>query len=414
MRMAGRGGHRDVASVDSARSRVADGFGTLRLVIACGVIGLHAIPITGQYDGWGWGGSWYHFGTLTVAAFMAMSGFFVMKTWERDPHVGRFWVRRGLRIMPGLVVVLALSALVLGPLVTTLTPREYFADPDTWSYLVRNTLLFPQQYELPGVFANNAYPAAVNGSLWCLPVEVLGYAMVTLFGLLGIARRRALIFVVPLVFGTLLVLNVNDVVRLPQTTLLLLTNPLLQYLAIYAMGIAAWLYRDRIPLSWWGVLACVAVEIASYQTPIGDITRAVTMPYALLTVGTKLPRCLCLPQWLTVASFGVFIYGFPVEQTLAYLGADHTWQVIVFGVPTSIVLGLLSWHLVEKHGLRLRSALTGRGGDRDRRPVTVAVPPNLGLATDPPTIVFALDPPTVELPALRSAARPMTERRPVG
>lgn len=230
--MAERGGQPHVVSGGSDKRSLADGFGTLRLVIACGVIGLHAMPITGRYDGWGWGGSWYHFGTLTVAAFMAMSGFFVMKTWERDPHLARFWVRRALRIMPGLVVVLALSALVLGPLVTTLTPAEYFAAPDTWSYLVRNTLLFPQQYELPGVFADNAYPAAVNGSLWCLPVEVLGYAMVTVFGLLGISRRRALIFVVPLVFGTMLVLNVNDVVNLPQTMLMLLANPLPQYLAI--------------------------------------------------------------------------------------------------------------------------------------------------------------------------------------
>ena len=383
--------------VDPAR-RTADGFGTLRLVIACGVIGFHAMPITGDYDGWGWGQHWYHYGTLTVAAFMAMSGFFVMKTWERDPNLVRFWVRRALRIMPGLVAVLVLCALVLGPLVTTLSPGAYFTDPGTWTFLTHNTLLFPQQYVLPGVFADNPYPAAVNGSLWCLPVEVLGYAMVTLVGLLGINRRRYLIFLVAVPFGTLLVLHVNGLVDLPVTMLMLLTNPLLQYLAIYAMGIAAWLYRDRIPLSWWGVAACVVIEVLVYPGPIADITRAVTVPYAVLTIGTKLPRRLCLPNWLTVASFGVFLYGFPVEQTLAYLGVGNPWQVIGLGVPIALVLGLGSWHLVEKHGLRLRTALTERRSGSEPRTERIPVVPGY-------------DPPTVELPVTAPGA---PARPPVG
>lgn len=364
-----------------------DGFATVRLVVACGVIAFHAMPLTGDYDGWGWGQHWYHYGTLTVAAFMAMSGFFVMKTWERDPNLVRFWVRRALRIMPGLVVVVLLAALVLGPLVTTLATGEYFGQSRTWSFLWHNALLFPQQYDLPGVFAHNPYPTAVNGSLWCLPLEVLGYALVTLVGMLGISRRRPLIFLVAVPFGALLVLHVNKLVELPGTMLLLPTNPLLQYLAIYAMGIAAWLYRDRIPLSWWGVVACVAIEFFVYPSPIADITRAVTVPYAVLTVGTKLPSWLCLPNWLTVASFGVFLYGFPVEQTLVWLGAEHPWQVIGVGVPIAVLLGLGSWHLVEKHALRLRTTLTER---RAPEPPTELIP-----------AVPAADPPTVEFPAIR-------------
>jgi peptidoglycan/LPS O-acetylase OafA/YrhL len=398
--MAGRGGP---AAVGPAR-RAKDGFGTLRLVIACGVIGFHAMPITGDYDGWGWGQHWYHYGTLTVAAFMAMSGFFVMKTWERDPNLVRYWTRRLLRIMPGYVVVVLLAAFLLGPLVTTRDAGGYFGDARTWSFLWHNVLLFPQQYDLPGVFEHNAYPAAVNGSLWCLPVEVLGYALVTVVGLLGISRRRYLIFAVAVPFGALLVLNVNDVIQLPDTTLLLLTDPLLQYLAIYAMGIAAWLYREKIPLSWWGVAAGVAIEFLVYPSAVADITRAVTVPYAVLTIGTKLPTWLCLPNWLTVASFGVFLYGFPVEQTLAWLGADQPWQVIGAGVPIALLLGLASWHLVEKHGLHLRSELT------DRRPPGPTAPEP---RTERIPVVRMADAPTVELPVLRPVASQLNGRRPL-
>jgi peptidoglycan/LPS O-acetylase OafA/YrhL len=395
--MADRGGQYQVGP---ARRTVSDGFGTLRLVIACGVIGFHAMPITGDYDGWGWGQHWYHYGTLTVAAFMAMSGYFVMKTWERDPQLLRYWTRRALRIMPGLVGVVLVTAFVLGPLVTERGLRDYLTDSRTWSFLWHNVLLFPQQYDLPGVFTDNPYPVAVNGSLWCLPVEVLGYALVTAVGLLGINRRRYLIFLVALPPAVLLVLHVNGLVALPDTMLLLLTNPLLQYLAIYAMGIATWLYRDKIPLSWWGVAAGVLIEFFVYPSPIADITRAITVPYAVLTIGTKLPRRLCLPGWLTVASFGVFLYGFPVEQTLAWLGADTPWQVIGAGVPIALLLGLLSWHAVEKHGLKLRTVLTerrpARTPDRGGEPLTERVAPVREIA--------GADAPTVELPALRQVA----------
>ncbi len=137
---------------------------------------------------------------------------------------------------------------------------------------------------------------------------------------------------------------------------------------------------------------------------MADITRAVTVPYAVLTIGTKLPTWLCLPNWLTVASFGVFLYGFPVEQTLAWLGADQPWQVIGAGVPITLLLGLASWHLVEKHGLHLRSELT------DRRPPERTVPEP---RTERIPIVRMADAPTVELPVLRPVGSQPNGRRPL-
>ncbi len=127
---------------------------------------------------------------------MGLSGYFIMRSWHRDPNLWRFWVRRLLRIMPGLLVVLALSALILGTLTTTLGKRAYLAHPATWDYISDNLLLFPQQYVLPGVFTANPYPSAVNGSLWSLPVELLGYTLIALLGLLITFSRFRFVMVV--------------------------------------------------------------------------------------------------------------------------------------------------------------------------------------------------------------------------
>lgn len=53
-------------------------------------------------------------------------------------------------------------------------------------------------------------------------------------------------------------------------------------------------------------------------------------------------------------SYGVYLWGFPVQQTLQYLWPD---QGLRFNQSVSLllalVLGYASWHLVEKHGIAL-------------------------------------------------------------
>jgi peptidoglycan/LPS O-acetylase OafA/YrhL len=53
-----------------------------------------------------------------VLIFFAVSGFLVARSWVGDPRLLPFALKRALRLMPGLAVVLLLTALVLGPLVT--------------------------------------------------------------------------------------------------------------------------------------------------------------------------------------------------------------------------------------------------------------------------------------------------------
>ena len=95
-----------------------------------------------------------------------------------------------MRVYPGLLVVLLLTVLVLGPAFTTLSLGAYFSDRGTLLYLPRNLTLKWLQYDLPGVFLNNPYPAAVNGSLWTLFYEAfVCYGMVAVVGVLGLMRR---------------------------------------------------------------------------------------------------------------------------------------------------------------------------------------------------------------------------------
>lgn len=378
------------------RAKATDGFGTVRLVAAFIIIIDHAAPLTGS------GGSilpsrlGVDLGAVTVAAFMAMSGYLVIQSWDRDPSVWRFAVRRGLRIIPGLIVVLVLTVLVFGPVFTTVPLSDYFHARTTWSYLWHNLELFPQQYALPGVLTDNPYPNAVNGSLWSLPVEVLGYTMVALLGLVGVVKkRRYVVVVVVLAVGAVFQRILTNQLDLPKTLLLVPTVPLVQYLAIYGVGVAMYTYRDRVTFSWAGVAVAAGVEVVMYASAMTEVTRLVTVPYIVLAVAKLMPRRLWVPPSVNMASYGVYLYGFPTEQVVIHFGVRSPALVGLISVPIAFVLGMLSWHLVEERCMRLRSKIFRRS--RAKR-AAAATPPPVPVPDGPD------DTPTVVIPAVEASA----------
>ena len=159
-------------------------FDSVRLIAAAAVIYGHAHPLTQTPDRVFWGNSVESF---AVKVFFVISGFLITASWLSDPSPFRYFAKRALRIFPALAVVVAVSALVLGPLVTTLPLSSYFASPQVPAYF-SNIALRPVYY-LPGVFDRLPYPGAVNGSLWSLPAEFAMYLLLPLLCVLGAKLR---------------------------------------------------------------------------------------------------------------------------------------------------------------------------------------------------------------------------------
>jgi peptidoglycan/LPS O-acetylase OafA/YrhL len=159
-------------SRDITRHR-ATNFDFLRLLAATFVVYGHSYPLTGRVSPSFCGNG---FGSLGVKIFFSISGYMIASSWLHDPHFGRFWLRRALRILPALTVVVLLSVVVLGPLLTNLPLSIYLYSPQTFYYFYNLVLYI--NYDLPGVFDQNIFPHAVNGNLWSLPAEVFMYATV--------------------------------------------------------------------------------------------------------------------------------------------------------------------------------------------------------------------------------------------
>ena len=167
-------------------------FDVLRLAAAMAVLLSHCYPLTGREEpvarvvG-------ETLGDLGVSVFFAISGFLVARSGAHSPGLRPFAAKRALRLLPALIVCVWLLALVLGPLLTTLSPGDYLTTPQTLIYPLRSSVLITFAGRLPGVFEHNPFIGAVDGSLWTLPLEACCYVMVAVLGVLALLHRRALL-----------------------------------------------------------------------------------------------------------------------------------------------------------------------------------------------------------------------------
>lgn len=189
----------------------------------------------------------YSFGNFAVAIFFIFSGYLVCASWERSNSLYSYMKNRFYRIIPELAGVIAVSAIVVGPLFTTVSIQEYFTSETTWLYF-KNLFLYPLYWNLPGVFESNLYSSSINGSLWTIPYQVLLYALLGILGVLGILKHRKISIFVFVLF--VLGHFYQGAFWGGRTHFMLMPLSDLMYLGMYFMaGVLAWQYREYITLN---------------------------------------------------------------------------------------------------------------------------------------------------------------------
>jgi peptidoglycan/LPS O-acetylase OafA/YrhL len=331
-------------------------FDAVRIMAALVVIFGHAHPLSAQPDPVLLGNSVQ---SVAVKIFFVVSGFLVAKSWWSDPHVGRFLVRRGLRLFPALAVLLLLTIAVLGPLFTTLPLGQYASDPSTLRYFIYNIVLYPV-YALPGVFLDNTYPGAVNGSLWSLPVEVSMYMLLpVLAGIAALARSRA-VFVALAAIG--IVLSLRYLLSTPPDSQIVWWGTGSRSVAdvgpyFYLGAIIAATRLERM-LNPGAALLMVAIA-ALFQLPqywMQQIVLMVVLPYAVLSFATIASPGISKVGRFGDPSYGIYLYGFPVQQALFAIGGPDMGPLenTAYAIPAVVLLAYLSWHSVEKRALSFK------------------------------------------------------------
>ena len=280
---------------------------------------------------------------LGVIVFFIVSGYLVTGSWLSAPSLRVFAEKRARRLYPGLGLTTLIAALILGPLVTSAS--GYFLKPAMWAYVVRNLLIFPYDYRLPGVFAHNPHHE-VNGVLWTLGLEVLAYIVLALVArYLSVQNLRYVVGLAALCYVGSWPILVEHVAggRFDSAAIHG------QLLACFFTGAAIRIARRPITVP-VALLACAALVALHFSGSWATIIAFPALAVVIIFAGTRQLAWTSVITRLGDPSYGMYIYTFMVQQLLirAGYGAWPNWRFVVVSEVAGLAAGYLSWHLLEK------------------------------------------------------------------
>ncbi|MEG1887365.1 MAG: acyltransferase [Oscillospiraceae bacterium] len=289
--------------------------------------------------------------TIGVKIFFLISGYLITKSYMNDSNIVRYLTRRVFRIFPALIAIIVFSTFIVGPIFTTLSLNEYFHSPLIFDYL--KNIFLKISYSLPGVFQNNIYPNAVNGSLWTLPVEFAMYlllpAIVVVFKKLKILKQGILAVAV--------VALISDIIKIkyfPAAALVIYNTNLYDWLTLVPFFFIGALFtfpeiRKLLNLQWATGIAAVALLIGANQVK-SEIIVALVLPYFIFSFALA-PNPI-FANWFSKNdySYGMYLYGFLIQQLYSqFLGKHFSVNIAtIICVLATFAAAFVSWHLIEK------------------------------------------------------------------
>jgi len=363
------------------------------LVFAALVLFNHALPI--GYGSSPVGVSSTHgqttLGQVAVRGFFVISGFLIAASALKFPAPRYLW-HRFLRVFPGLWVSLVVTALVIAPIAQlyergTLT-GFFFHPHGPFHYLLANLTGGIQQWDISGLLSSTPFGkanpwggSAFSGSLWFLVYALICYGLLALLAATGVLKRAR--WVVVLLTLAVFSVTVVDYLRTPgwfggaanhgfawlPFLGLVRTGDLLSLGLVFLLGVLARLYQDRLPMRGEIAGAATVVLLASLIFGGFHVVGVPALAYIVLWATVALPKWSHQIGRRRDYSYGIYLYGFAVQQMLALFGVSRLGLIpyVALTAVITVVLADLSWHFVEKRAMSFKDAFRS---SRATRPAT--------------------------------------------
>src|SRR5207248_6833467 len=130
----------------------------------------------------------------------------------------------------------------------------------------------------------------------------------------------------------------------------------------FLVGVTIFCFRRSIRVKPMLFALALAATIAllivppGQSVPYGDYLIAWPASYVTVYLGLLNParnKILLSGDY----SYGIFLYGFPIQQAVAAVAPHSPIAIILVALPLTVALAAGSWWLVENQALRLRSWL---------------------------------------------------------
>ncbi|KXO85690.1 hypothetical protein AYK86_16360 [Acinetobacter venetianus] len=297
-----------------------------------------------------------------VPIFFTVSGFLIFWSFDRKPKLKQYIKNRILRLYPALYVCLAVTILLL----ILSSSYELLNQLSFYVWLITQATFF--QFYTPDIlrFWGVGTP---NGSLWTIAVEVQFYVIVPIIYFLIKKFNGAIILTT--LFLISVILNFALTTLEPSIIKQLIFISIAPYLFNFIIGSTIYLYWNKLKFLFegkflfWFIAYLIyfnlfgnylGYEIKNYQinnifqliTPILLSLTTISFAFSFNNLSNKILNHNDI-------SYGVYIYHMLVINTLVYLGYtnDNLYFFAVFFI--TLLLGYLSWILIEKNALKLKN-----------------------------------------------------------
>jgi peptidoglycan/LPS O-acetylase OafA/YrhL len=332
----------------------------------------------------------YSLGSVAVAMFFVLSGFLITRSAQNTASIGRFLWHRFLRIVPGYWTCLLVTVLLFAPFLFWIDHNNIkvifqVGDYSPWTYLTRNLSLLHvddfsiegilnlRQLSIAGVLNHNPHPGIINGSLWTLPYELICYLAIGIFAVFGIIRRApgALAGIFLIFWGLEALLCISPQLFwdcFPYARM----SELVTLSLYFAAGSVAFLYRRKIPFTRRLFITAILLLGAGIFSGLFGVIAPIAMSYLFLSIAFKLRL-----KWFDDPgdfSYGIYIYAFPVQQTLAALKVQESGLLLYFvsSFLVTLLFAVASFRLIEGPCLRLKKLTLPIWFSRESRSFTRA------------------------------------------
>lgn len=285
-------------------------------------------------------------GGIGVDFFFLLSGYLVCASLQ-SKGIAHYVVARVFRLLPALIIMLALTSFVIGPIISNLSIIDYFTNGQTHRYFFFLATLFKGEFLLPGVFTHNPLDA-VNGPLWSVLFESKMYILLAFGYLLGLIRENKKTLFNGLYF-LLIFLVWSDTLKIPM----LISHLESRVAFLFLTGVFLWINRANVYVTPMTLL--FALFFAAYTVGTAKFYLAYLLVLIIFFCVFSFGSRFYFMEKIGDFSYGIYLWGWPVSQIIyeQFPGMGPVLNSLATMV-IAFLLGAMSWFFIEKPIMRSR------------------------------------------------------------
>ncbi len=301
-------------------------------------------------------------GQLVVYGFFIISGFLITASWVRSPKITDYLSKRFLRIYPAFFVCIVMSSFFFIPVVYLLQKNtlngfgsKYFVE--SFHYVIDNMqITMNRNLGYNELFVGKSMKET-NGPLWSLIFEVKAYLLIVILGLIGVFKRSFFILIPTLLTW----LIYSFAVYHPNFQSILNSAfgdykifPLFTY---FLVGSVFYIFEKKIIWDWKIAFGFLIILMTSTFYDYFSLIAPICMTYLIIFISMIIP-IRNLSKKIGDLSYGVYIYSWPIQLCLNAIDFNARFGFFTYFLVSAVLslfAGFVSWNLVEKRFLALKS-----------------------------------------------------------